>query len=93
MDDTSSDEDPGDGEGDNKIVKRDILQHQEQLQALKSQDPEFYEYLEQADQKLLAFGDEDEDVYSEVCVVTHCRTSRKHILKLVSSRMNQESTL
>lgn len=65
LDDTSSDEDPEDSQDDKKIINRDILKHKEQLQALRSQDPEFYEYLEQADQKLLDFGDEDED--SEVC--------------------------
>lgn len=52
----------------NKKYKSDIASHQEQLQALKDQDPEFYEYLQQTDQELLDFGqdgDEEEEEEEE----------------------------
>lgn len=45
----------------NKKYKSDIASHQEQLQALKDQDPEFYEYLQQTDQELLNFGQDDDE--------------------------------
>ena len=52
----------------NKKYKSDIASHQEQLQALKDQDPEFYEYLQQTDKELLDFGqdgDEEEEEEEE----------------------------
>ena len=46
----------------NKQYKTEIASHQAQLEALRQQDPEFYEYLQQTDQELLKFGqDDDED--------------------------------
>lgn len=48
----------------NKQYRTEIASHQAQLEALKQQDPEFYQYLQQTDQELLNFGqddDEDED--------------------------------
>lgn len=50
----------------NKQYKSEIASHQAQLEALKQQDPEFYEYLQQTDQELLKFGqDDDEDEEAE----------------------------
>lgn len=52
----------------NKQYKTEIASHQAQLEALRQQDPEFYEYLQQTDQELLKFGqddDEDEEGASE----------------------------
>lgn len=50
----------------NKQYKSEIASHQAQLEALKQQDPEFYEYLQQTDQELLNFGqDDDEDEEAE----------------------------
>ena len=42
-------------------LRNEVASHKAQLEALKEQDPEFYQYLQEADQGLLAFGsDEDE---------------------------------
>ena len=43
----------------NKQYKTEIASHQAQLEALREQDPEFYEYLQQTDQELLNFGQDD----------------------------------
>ena len=45
----------------NKQYKTEIASHQAQLEALKQQDPEFYEYLQQTDQELLNFGQDDDE--------------------------------
>ena len=45
----------------NKQYKTEIASHQAQLEALKQQDPEFYEYLQQTDQALLNFGQDDDE--------------------------------
>ena len=45
----------------NKQYRTDIASHQAQLEALKDQDPEFYEYLQQTDQELLNFGEDAEE--------------------------------
>ena len=45
----------------NKRYKTEIASHQAQLEALREQDPEFYDYLQQTDQELLNFGQDDED--------------------------------
>ena len=45
----------------NRQYKTEIAGHQAQLEALKQQDPEFYEYLQQTDQELLNFGQDDEE--------------------------------
>lgn len=43
----------------NKQYNTEIASHQAQLEALREQDPEFYEYLQQTDQELLNFGLDD----------------------------------
>lgn len=54
-------EDEGSGE-----IKKEISQHQLELEKLKETDPSFYEYLMQNDQKLLDFeGEEDEDIVAD----------------------------
>lgn len=63
---SSSDESDGSEpvQAQNKQYRTEIASHQAQLEALKQQDPEFYQYLQQTDQELLNFGqddDEDED--------------------------------
>lgn len=45
----------------NKQYRTEIASHQAQLEALKQQDPEFYEYLQQTDQELLNFGQDDDE--------------------------------
>ena len=45
----------------NKQYKTEIASHQAQLEALRQQDPEFYEYLQQTDQELLKFGQDDDE--------------------------------
>lgn len=45
----------------NKKYKTEIASHQSQLEALREQDPEFYEYLQQTDQELLNFGQDDDE--------------------------------
>ncbi len=45
----------------NKQYKTEIASHQAQLEALREQDPEFYEYLQQTDQELLKFGQDDDE--------------------------------
>ena len=49
----------------NEQFKTEIASHQAQLEALREQDPEFYEYLQQTDQELLNFGQDDEDEETE----------------------------
>ena len=49
----------------NKQYKTKIASHQAQLEALKQQDPEFYEYLQQTDQELLNFGQDDDEEEGE----------------------------
>ena len=49
----------------NKQYKTEIASHQAQLEALREQDPEFYEYLQQTDQELLNFGQDDEEEEEE----------------------------
>ncbi len=44
-----------------KQYKTEIASHQAQLEALREQDPEFYEYLQQTDQELLKFGQDDDE--------------------------------
>ncbi|KAL3162814.1 hypothetical protein ABBQ32_009271 [Trebouxia sp. C0010 RCD-2024] len=68
--DGASSSDESDGvdpvQAQNKQYKSEIASHQAQLEALKQQDPEFYEYLQQTDQELLNFGqDDDEDEEAE----------------------------
>lgn len=46
---------------DTKQIKNEMMEHKEQLELLKSQDPEFYEYLRQNDQRLLDFEPEEEE--------------------------------
>ena len=55
----SDDTDPV--QAQNKRYKTEIASHQAQLEALKQQDPEFYEYLQQTDQELLNFGQDDDE--------------------------------
>lgn len=49
----------------NKQYKTEIASHQAQLEALKQQDPEFYDYLQQTDQELLNFGQDDDEEEAE----------------------------
>lgn len=49
----------------NKQYRTEIASHQAQLEALKQQDPEFYEYLQQTDQELLNFGQDDDEEEGE----------------------------
>lgn len=42
-------------------VGAEITSHKEQLQALKTADPEFYQYLMDSDKALLDFSDDEED--------------------------------
>lgn len=63
---SESDDDDADIEADpvraqNKQYKTEIASHQAQLEALREQDPEFYEYLQQTDQELLKFGQDDDE--------------------------------
>ncbi|DBA84942.1 TPA: hypothetical protein ACH3X2_005684 [Trebouxia sp. C0005] len=63
---SESDDDAADTEADpvraqNKQYKTEIASHQAQLEALREQDPEFYEYLQQTDQELLKFGQDDDE--------------------------------
>ncbi|GFR47619.1 hypothetical protein Agub_g9358, partial [Astrephomene gubernaculifera] len=49
---------------DNKRLKGEVAKHRAQLEALREKDPEFYQYLKDADAELLGFGageDEDDD--------------------------------
>ena len=60
--DAVDNEDAGDDpvRAQNKQYKTEIASHQAQLEALREQDPEFYEYLQQTDQELLKFGQDDD---------------------------------
>ena len=49
----------------NKQYKTEIASHQAQLEALREQDPEFYEYLQQTDKELLNFGQDDDEEEEE----------------------------
>ncbi|GLI62328.1 hypothetical protein VaNZ11_004935, partial [Volvox africanus] len=49
---------------DNRRLRGEIAKHKAQLEALREKDPEFYEYLKEADAELLGFGvgeDDDDD--------------------------------
>ena len=65
-----------DGENDDLVEKSkdedeeedkedDVKSHRAELEALKKQDPEFYEYLKKTDAELLDFGAEDDDEEEE----------------------------
>lgn len=43
-------------------INQEIAQYKAQLENLKQQDPEFYQYLQQADQQLLHFDEANEDL-------------------------------
>ena len=47
--------------------------HKADLELLKEQDPEFYQYLQQTDQELLTFGHSDSEPEDEdkVCIAKH----------------------
>lgn len=53
-----------DDEGTEDLTKinQEIAQYKAQLENLKEQDPEFYQYLQQADQQLLNFDETNEDL-------------------------------
>ena len=57
-DDNDSD-DNEDDEDDEELLS-EVQQHQAQLEKLKQQDPEFFQYLEAEDQQLLDFGDDSD---------------------------------
>lgn len=68
----------------NKKYKSDIASHQEQLQALKDQDPEFYTYLQQTDQELLNFGqDADEEDEEEQMAEASEDEQARHLMSLM----------
>ena len=68
----------------NKKYKSDIASHQEQLQALKDQDPEFYTYLQQTDQELLNFGqDADEEDEEEQMAEASEDEQARHLRSLM----------
>ena len=46
-------------------LRNEVASHKAQLEALKEQDPEFYQYLQEADQGLLAFGSDEEEAEEE----------------------------
>lgn len=46
----------GDADGDDEELEPSIRQHRAELEALVQQDPEFYAYLKETDEDLLAFG-------------------------------------
>lgn len=48
--------------GKKATLKSDISQHKEELELLKEQDPEFYEYLKKEESGLLDFDVSDEDL-------------------------------
>ena len=62
----ATDEDNADPvQAQNKQYRSELASHQAQLEALKQQDPEFYAYLQQTDQELLNFGQDDDEEEEE----------------------------
>ncbi|GLC56106.1 hypothetical protein PLESTB_001065000 [Pleodorina starrii] len=64
-DDDEEEEEGGGGSDpvvqDNKRLKGEISKHRAQLEALREKDPEFYQYLKDADAELLGFGAGEDD--------------------------------
>lgn len=61
------------GDGDAEQLEPTIRQHRAELEALAQRDPEFYAYLKETDEDLLAFGageaessDDDADLAEEL---------------------------
>lgn len=63
-----------------KTAAGSITKHKAELESIKEQDPEFYNYLKKHDESLLEFGEDDEDVEGEAEVEeTHARVRSKRV--------------